>query len=72
MNKVITISCKFGSKKRTIGKEVTEKLRYAFYDKELIKKIAEDLDFLKSILRHMVGLWNKHNRVFFLKGVFFL
>lgn len=53
MKKVITISCKFGSKKRTIGKEVTEKLRYAFYDKELIKKIAEDLNFLKSILRHI-------------------
>lgn len=42
MKKVITISREFGSGGRTIGKEVAGKLGYAFYDKELIEKIAEE------------------------------
>ena len=40
MKKIITISREFGSGGRTIGRMVAEKLGYAFYDKELVKKIA--------------------------------
>ncbi len=38
--KIITISREFGSGGRTIGKQVAEKLGFAFYDKELVDKIA--------------------------------
>ena len=40
MKKIITISREFGSGGRTIGRMVAEKLGYAFYDKELVKKVA--------------------------------
>lgn len=48
MKKVITISREFGSGGRTIGKEVAEKLGYAFYDKELIEKIAMESGLSKE------------------------
>lgn len=39
-NKVITISREFGSGGRTIGRMLSERLGYAFFDKELIRRIA--------------------------------
>lgn len=42
MKKIITISREFGSGGRTIAKEAAQRLGYAFYDKELIEKIAEE------------------------------
>ena len=42
MKKIITISREFGSAGRTIGKRIAEKLGYAYYDKEIIEKIAEE------------------------------
>ena len=42
---IITISREFGSGGRTIGHQVAEKLGYAYYDKELIKKVAEKTGF---------------------------
>lgn len=50
MKKIITISREFGSGGRTIGKEVAEKLGYAFYDKELIEKIAEESGLSKEYI----------------------
>ncbi|MBD5547141.1 MAG: cytidylate kinase-like family protein [Lachnospiraceae bacterium] len=50
MKKVITISREFGSGGRTIGKEVAEKLGYAFYDKDLIEKIAEESGLSKEYI----------------------
>lgn len=43
--KVITISREFGSGGRTIAKDVAEKMGYAYYDKELIKEVAEKTGF---------------------------
>jgi cytidylate kinase len=43
--RIITISREFGSGGRTIGKLVAERLSYAYYDKELIEKIAEQTGF---------------------------
>lgn len=40
-NKIITISREFGSGGRYIGRLVAEKLGIAFYDKEIIAKVAE-------------------------------
>lgn len=49
-NKVITIGRQFGSGGRAIGKRVAEELGIPFYDKELIKKIAQESGFSKEIL----------------------
>ena len=48
--RIITISREFGSGGRTIGKMVAEKLGIAFYDKELIEKIAEETGFSKKFI----------------------
>ena len=42
---IITISREFGSGGRTIGHQVADKLGYPYYDKELIKKVAEKTGF---------------------------
>jgi len=42
---IITISREFGSGGRTIGHQVAEKLGYPYYDKELIKTVAEKTGF---------------------------
>lgn len=41
MKKIITISRQFGSGGRSIGKEVAERLGYAYYDSELVLQVAE-------------------------------
>lgn len=45
MKSIITISREFGSGGRTIGKLVTERLGYQFYDRELVNKVAERSGF---------------------------
>lgn len=44
-NKVITISRQFGSGGRSIGKLVAERLGYAYYDSELVLKVAKETGF---------------------------
>ena len=51
MKKIITISREFGSGGRTIGKIVADQLGYAFYDKELIEKVAEKTGFSPSYIK---------------------
>lgn len=41
MKRVITISREFGSGGRTIGRMVAQHLGYAFYDEELVNRVAE-------------------------------
>lgn len=48
--RIITISREFGSGGRTIGKMVAEKLGIAFYDKELIEKIAQETGFSEKFI----------------------
>lgn len=43
--KIITISREFGSGGRSIGKEVANRLNIPYYDKELIKQVAEKTGF---------------------------
>ncbi len=45
MSKIITISREFGSGGRSIGKLVAEKLGYAYYNSELVDKVAEETGF---------------------------
>ena len=42
---IVTISREFGSGGRTIGHQVADRLGYPYYDKELIKKVAEKTGF---------------------------
>jgi len=42
MKQIITISREFGAGGRSIGKQVANKLGYAFYDRDLILKTAEE------------------------------
>ena len=45
MKRIITVSRQFGSGGRSIAKAVAERLGYAYYDKELIKKVEEKTGF---------------------------
>ena len=45
MKNIITISREFGSGGRSIGKQVAEKLGYAFYDRELVDEVAKRSGF---------------------------
>lgn len=47
---IITISREFGSGGRLIGKKVAEKLGIAYYDKELIAKVAEKTGFAEDFI----------------------
>lgn len=48
--KVITVSRQFGSGGRSIGKEIAEKLGYAYYDSELVEKVAKETGFDPSYI----------------------
>lgn len=48
--RIITVSREFGSGGRTIAKQAAEKLGYAYYDKELIEKVAEDTGLSKEYI----------------------
>lgn len=48
--KIITVSRQFGSGGRSIGKEIAKKLGYAYYDSELVEKVAEETGFDPSYI----------------------
>lgn len=52
--KIITISREFGSGGRTVGRLVAEKLGIAFYDKELVQKIAVESGFAPNFIEENV------------------
>lgn len=47
---VITVSRQFGSGGRTIARETAERLGWAYYDKELVKKIAAESGLAESYI----------------------
>ena len=49
--RIITISREFGSGGRTVGRRVAERLGIAYYDKELIEKIAEGTGLSEAFIR---------------------
>ena len=64
MKKIITISREFGSGGRTIGREVAKRLGYSFYDKELIKMAADDIDIEEHIFEmYDQAFMDKHETV---------
>ena len=56
---VITISREFGSGGRELGKRLAEALGYAYYDREILEKLAEqtelDAGYLERVLEHGVA-----------------
>lgn len=50
MKKVITVSRQFGSGGRSIAKMIAENLGYAYYDSELVEKVAEETGFDPSYI----------------------
>ncbi len=49
--KIITIGRTYGSGGRLIGREVANKLGYAFYDKELIELAAKECGFSPDFIK---------------------
>lgn len=47
---IITISRQFGSGGRTVGRMLAEKLGVPFYDKELVKQVADETGFDTSFI----------------------
>ena len=52
--KLITISREFGSGGRELGKRLADEMGFSYYDKEIIGKIAENLElneqYIESVL----------------------
>lgn len=64
MTKIITISREFGSGGRQIGHMLAEKLGIPFYDKELIKMAADDIDIEEHIFEmYDQAFMDKHETV---------
>ena len=43
MNKIITISREFGSGGREIGKRLSDELKFAYYDREIVEEISKEM-----------------------------
>lgn len=52
--KIITVSREFGSGGRELGKRLADELNIAYYDKEIIAKIAEKLQMDANYIDHML------------------
>lgn len=50
MKKIVTISRQFGSGGRSIGKMLAEELGYAYYDRDLIEKVAQETNLSKQFI----------------------
>jgi cytidylate kinase len=53
MFRVVTIGREFGSAGKTIGKLTAERLNIAYYDKELLSKVAEETGLTQSFVEQM-------------------
>ena len=80
--KIITISRQFGSAGRSIGKQVAKELDIPYYDKELIKQVAEKTGFSpefianigeyapsKSIFAYALSFHTNHNGLSGMNGM---
>ena len=50
MKQVITISREFGSGGRSIGREVAERLGWAFYDRALVERLAKESGYSEEFI----------------------
>ena len=54
MNKIITIGREFGSGGRELGKRLSDLLRIAYYDKEIITEISNKTELAEDYVRQIV------------------
>ncbi len=52
MNRIITINRTFGSGGREVGKRLADSLKTAYYDKELLAKIAKETGLAEVYIKH--------------------
>lgn len=56
MNRIITIGREFGSGGRELGRRLSEKLGFAYYDQEIISEIARRTEmseqYVQSVVEH--------------------
>lgn len=55
MNTIITISREFGSGGRELGRRLSEHLRIAYYDQEIISEIARRTELSEQYVQQIVG-----------------
>ena len=53
MNKIITISRKFGSGGKEIGKRLADKLGYSYYDSEIVTLLAKETNMSEEYLKNI-------------------
>lgn len=53
MNKIITISREFGSGGREIGKRLADELGFAYYDSEIIKRLANETGLSEQYIKNI-------------------
>lgn len=57
---IITVSREFGSGGREFAKSLAEELQFTYYDKEIIRAVAEEMNldpgYIDSIMEHMPGI----------------
>lgn len=54
MNKIITIAREFGSGGRELGQRIAEKLKIAYYDKEILTEIAKNTSLAVEYVQQVV------------------
>lgn len=64
---VITISHQLGSGGAALGQKLSERLRIPFFDRDILKKVAEQLNLAESVLEEreerLSSFWQSLNRV---------
>ena len=67
MGKIITVGREFGSGGREIGRKLAEKLRFAYYDHEIVVEIAKRTDlateYIQSVEETGHSFWASSNPV---------
>lgn len=53
MNKIVTISREFGSGGRELGKRLADSLDFAYYDRDIITKIAKDTGMSEEYIQNI-------------------
>ncbi len=71
MGKIITVGREFGSGGREIGRKLAEKLRFAYYDHEIVVEIAKRTDLATEYIQSVeekrpFPLTEYYNRAYFL------
>lgn len=60
MNKIITIGREFGSGGRELGLRLAQELGIKYYDKEILKKMAEDTSFSEEYISRTIETRQSH------------